>query len=174
MLGGTPSTPQAVPLAVVDLDHSPVSQKVVTALSQDSSFAVQSLPQGPAIALVRKGTLRAAAIIPKGFGAQATQALFRPNLARPIIELHYDPSQAMTLEMIKGLLTQHVMQVVTAAAFDPSAAASALAQGRESVAKDTALDPGLRTDLLNMFRDIEEINKQSLARPVAGPGSCRG
>jgi ABC-2 type transport system permease protein len=167
VLGGTPSKPTAVPFAVVDLDASPVSQKIVTALSQDSSFAVQSLAQGPAIDLVRKGTIRAAAIIPKGFGEATTKALFRPNLTRPVIELHYDPSQAMTLAMIKGLLTQHVMQVVTAAAFDPSAAAPALKQARDSVASSTTLDPAMRTDLLNMFKDIEVVNNQSL---VAGGG----
>jgi ABC-2 type transport system permease protein len=174
VLGGTPSKPQAVPFAVVDLDRSPVSQKIVTSLSQDSSFAVQSLPQGPAIDLVRKGTIRAAAIISKGFGDQATKALFRPDLARPTIELHFDPSQAMTLELIKGLLTQHVMQVVTAAAFDPANAMTALTQAREHVARNTALDPALRTNLLNMFKDIEEVDRQTGIEGNAKSGIAQG
>ncbi len=117
VLGGAPAKPVAVPFAVVDLDRSAISQSVVAAISKDSAFAVQQLPRAQAIDLVRKGKLRAAAILPPGFGKQATEALFRPGFAKPQIELHFDPSQAVTLTLIKGLLTQYVMQAVTAAAF---------------------------------------------------------
>jgi ABC-2 type transport system permease protein len=161
VLGGTPSKPQAVPFAVVDLDQSNVSKKIVADISKDSSFAMQVLPQDQAIALVRKGSIRAAAVIPNGFGDQATHAMFRPDVTKPTIDLHYDPSQAMALGMIKGLLTQHVMQIVSAAAFDPSSAIPALAQGREYVVNDKQLSPTMRNDLLNMFKDIEEVRKQS-------------
>jgi ABC-2 type transport system permease protein len=161
VLGGTPSKPQAVPFALVDQDQSAVSRKILSDISKDKSFAVQSLLLDQAIALVRKGSIRAAAVIPKGFGDQAAQAMFRPYVAKPSIDLHYDPSQAMTLEMIKGLLTQHVMQVVSAAAFDPKAAMPALTKARDSVAKDTSMRSALRTDLLSMFTDMEEVRKQS-------------
>jgi ABC-2 type transport system permease protein len=115
---------------------------------------VQSLPLDQAIALVRKGSIRAAAVIPKAFGDQAARALFRADVAKPVID-------AVTLEMIKGLLTQHVMQVVSAAAFDPTAAMPALAGARDSVMKNTSMAPTLRSDLLSMFKDIEEVRKQN-------------
>ena len=121
VLGGAPAKPAAVPFAVVDLDRSDISRRIIAAMSSDAAFAVQQLPQGPAIDLVRKGTIRAAAIIPAGFGASATRAIFRPELAKPQIDLHFDPSQAMTLALIKGLLTQHIMQVVSAASFSGDA-----------------------------------------------------
>src|SRR5271167_2650287 len=67
VLGGAPSKPAAVPLAVVDLDRSAISQRIIAAISKDGAFTVQQLPQVQAIDLVRKGKVRAAAIIPPGF-----------------------------------------------------------------------------------------------------------
>jgi ABC-2 type transport system permease protein len=172
VLGGTPGKPVAVPFAVVDLDRSDVSQRIVAAMSEDSSFAIQQLPEAQAIALVRKGTVRATAVIPAGFGKQSALALFRPDIAKPEIGLHYDPSQAMTLQMIKGLLTQHVMQVVSAAAF--SAGSTYIASARDSITNHHSLDPKLRGDLLSMFDSVEEVQKQSHAlgadKSVVQPG----
>jgi ABC-2 type transport system permease protein len=120
---------------------------------------VQELPQAQAIELVRKGKLRAAAVIPAGFGKQASDALFRPNLAKPQIDLHYDPSQAATLTLIKGLLTQYVMQAVTAAAFGGDG--YDIGHARDLVAKDSKLDAHMRDALLNMFKSIEEVQRKS-------------
>jgi ABC-2 type transport system permease protein len=158
VLGGTPAKPTAVPFAVVDLDQSAISKRVVATMSKDSAFAVQELPQAQAIELVRKGKLRAAAVIPAGFGKQASDALFRPNLAKPQIDLHYDPSQAATLTLIKGLLTQYVMQAVTAAAFGGDG--YDISHARDLVAKDSKLDANMRDALLNMFKSIEEVQRK--------------
>jgi ABC-2 type transport system permease protein len=158
VLGGAPAKPVAVPFAVVDLDRSAISQRVVAAMSKDSAFAVQQLPQTQAIDLVRKGKLRAAAILPPGFGKQATEALFRPALGRPQIDLHFDPSQAPTLALIKGLLTQYVMQAVTEAAF--GGRTHTISYMRDLVANDAKLNTNLRGALLNMFKSIEEVQRQ--------------
>ncbi len=140
VLGGAPAKPAAVPFAVVDLDGSDISQRIIAAMSKDGAFSVQQLPQAQAIDLVRKGKVSVAAIIPSGFGEKATQALFRRDLAKPQIDLHFDPSQAMTLAMIKGLLTQHVMQVVSAASF--AADSQAIAYLRDRVTKNESSMPG--------------------------------
>ena len=81
-----------VPIAVIDLDRSALSQKIVAALSADSALAVtpsdgvdaiakaemgaqrQAIAQ--AMALVQNGKLRAAIVLPAGFGAHAAEALF--------------------------------------------------------------------------------------------------
>jgi ABC-2 type transport system permease protein len=170
VLGGAPTKPTAVPFAVVDLDQSAISKRVVAAMSKDNAFAVQQLPQAQALELVRKGKLRAAAIIPQGFGKQATEALFRPALAKPQIDLHYDPSQAATLTLIKGLLTQYVMQAVTAAAFGGDT--YDINQARDLVANDSKLNANLRDALLSMFKSIEEVQrKRGSAVDSAQPAS---
>jgi ABC-2 type transport system permease protein len=158
VLGGAPAKPAAVPFAVVDLDRSDISQRIIAAMSKDGAFSVRQLPEAQAIDLVRKGKVSVAAIIPQGFGAKASQALFRRDTAKPQIDLHFDPSQAMTLAMIKGLLTQHIMQVVSAASFGGDA--QAIAYLRDNVAKNASLDAGLRADLLNMYKSVEQVQRQ--------------
>jgi ABC-2 type transport system permease protein len=163
VLGGAPAKPVAVPFAVVDLDRSTISRRIVAAMSEDAAFTVQQLPQEQAIDLVRKGRIRAAAVIPPGFGARATQALFRPDIAKPQIDLHFDPSQAMTLTVIKGLLAQHIMQVVSAASFGADTQGIA------------CLDAALRADLLSMYTSIEQVQRRHpgtgvAAAPARPPG----
>jgi len=172
VLGGAPTKPVAVPFAVVDLDRSDISRRIIAEMSSDAAFAVQQLPQAQAIDLVRKGRARAAAIIPAGFGESATRALFRPDMAKPQIDLHFDPSQAMTLALIKGLLTQHIMQVVSAASL--SGDADAIAGLRDKMTKNDSLDADLRTDLLNMYNSIEQVQRQRHGSGAAGTATSSG
>ncbi len=172
VLGGTPTKPTAVPIAVVDLDQSDISKKIVANLVSDATLAVQQLPQAQAIALVRKGDVRVAAIIPPRFGELATDALFRPSIARPQIDLHYDPSQAMTLALIKGLLTQHVIEAVTAASF--SGDSQVLDRQRDRVVNSANLDPKLRQDLLAMFDSVGTLQRQNPDRADGSSAPQRG
>ena len=66
-------------------------------------------------AAVRAGKTTVAAVIPPGFGERAVRSLFRGPV-QPEIELLYDPSHAPELAMVRGVLTQHVMEVVSAEA----------------------------------------------------------
>jgi len=172
VLGGAPTKPVAVPFAVVDLDHSDISRRIIAAMSSDAAFALEQLPQVQAIELVRKGRVRAAAIIPAGFGASATRAMFRPELAKPQIDLHFDPSQAMTLALIKGLLTQHIMQVVSAASFAGNE--QDMARLREKVTKNETIDAALRANLLNMYNSIEQVQRQDRGSGAADTATPPG
>jgi len=116
VMGGPPKKPSLVPVAMVDLDASPVSKAIVASIKADSSFDLKEAGELEAVALVREGKVRAAAVIPKGFGEAAPRALFVPNAKKPGIVVHYDPSQAIALQMVKGLLAEHVMKGVTSAA----------------------------------------------------------
>ena len=116
VLGGAPKKPSRVPVAVVDLDGSAVSRQVVAAMRGDDSFDLQEVPEPEALKRVREGKVRAAAVLPAGFGEAASRAMFRPKAGKPGIAIHYDPSQGYALAMVKGLLAQHVMQAVGSAA----------------------------------------------------------
>jgi len=116
VLGGPPQKPSRVPLAVVDLDGRVVSRSIVVAMRADSTFDLRELGEPEALALVRAGQVRAAAVFPVGFGDEAPKAMFQPGAPKPAITVHYDPSQAITLALVKGLLAEHVLRSVSKAA----------------------------------------------------------
>jgi ABC-2 type transport system permease protein len=162
VLGGGPTKPAAIPIGVVDLDQSAISKKIVADLAKDTMLTVKQLPQAQAIALVRKGDINAAAVIPQDFGKQASDALFRRDIGKPQIDIHYDPSQSVTLEMVKGLLTQYVMQEVSADLFGGNP--QVIARQRDRVVNAKDLDPKIRDELLSLFKSIDAIQEQSTER----------
>ena len=171
VMGGPPKTPTRVPVAVVDRDRTPVSREIVAAMRADTAFELQELAQPAALSLVREGKVRAAIIVPAGFGEAAPRALFTGG-SKPEIAVHYDPSQAMVLAMVKGLLTEHVMKAVSAAAMGPQGLPM-VTDARRAVADSTTLDPGERRDLLAMFESIERVQARQPAQ-VASTGEGGG
>lgn len=115
LFGGSPEErTHKLDLGLVLLDTSPVGQKVAAGLKAESSLRVSELDEAEAQARVRAGKLPVAVVIPAGFGEQAAKALFSGR-NKPQLPLYYDPSQATLLAMVKGLLTQQVMQAASAA-----------------------------------------------------------
>ncbi|MES1163381.1 MAG: ABC transporter permease, partial [Rhizobacter sp.] len=111
LFGNSDSKPAHIEVAITDLDRSEVSTQIVAALHADTTFTVTDAPEDQAAALVKAGKLPAAIVLPAGFGAQAGRALFGGG-AKPEVVLRYDPSQAMALQVVRGLLAQYVMQTV--------------------------------------------------------------
>jgi len=173
VMGGPPKKPSRVPVAVVDLDASEVSKAIVAAMRTDTTFDLRETNEADAQALVRQGKARVAVVIPKGFGEAAPRAMFKPGAKKPEIVLHYDPSQAMTLGMVKGLLVQHVMANVTKAAFNPQSGLRVIADMRTEVEKSAAMDSGERRDLLSLFDSIERLQARG-AQPGGGKASMEG
>ncbi len=60
---------------------------------------------------VRRGKLRAVVTLPARFGEDAARALVS-RAAQPVVGIRYDPSQAIALQVVQGLLAQHVMASV--------------------------------------------------------------
>jgi ABC-2 type transport system permease protein len=103
--------PSRIPMAVTDLDGSTLSGAVAAALVGDGALDVRAMPEDAAAQAVTRGELSAAVVLPKGFGESAPGALSSQG-ARPEITIRHDPSQAMALPVVRGLLTQHVMETV--------------------------------------------------------------
>jgi ABC-2 type transport system permease protein len=172
VLGGPPKKPARVPIAVVDLDSSPVSKSLVGAMKADPTFAIQEVAEPEAINLVRTGKARAATIIPPDFGDSATRALFQPSVRKPEIAVHYDPSQAITLSLVKGLLAEHVMKAVSSAAFSPDTGLPLIAGIRDDVRKNNRLDELQRRNLLDLFDSIERVQKGATAVDSTSKGGA--
>ena len=155
--GGSHKTPSRVPVAVVDLDRSAISKSILAGLSGDASLGVQLLDRDAAIDLVKQGKLRAAVIIPVAFGEQATRALFRPG-NKPEIAIHFDPSQAMVMPMVRGMLAQHVMKSVMQSA--ASGNSSTMSDLRGDINGSTSLPMDEKRDLIGMVDAIERVQKR--------------
>ena len=159
VLGDPQRKPARVPIAIVDLDASAVSAGIVGAIKADTAVAVDEMAEPAAIEAVRKGKVRAAAVIPAGFGAAASRALLLPGAARPEVVIHYDPSQAIAVSIVKGVLAEQVMKAVTRAAFSPESSAPIIADIRDAVEKSDQLDAPRRRDLLALFDNVERVQR---------------
>jgi len=164
LFGGQEAKVSQVPVALTDLDDSPLSRRLAAALAADPALKLRALPADAARAEVRAGRLKAAITVPAGFGAQAPQALF--GAPRPELALLVDPSQALVAPLVRGLLTQQVMQLVAQAAF--SADGPTLAQARASAEAASGLPDGRRAELLAMFDSIARVQ----AAPASTPGGA--
>ena len=111
IFGSGMNKPTRIPIAFVDRDGSALSQAVTAAVKADAAFEVKDGDEAAAVALAREGKVRAAVVLPAGFGEQARLALIGGG-ARPVVAVHYDPSQATAWTLVRGLLSQHVMKVL--------------------------------------------------------------
>ena len=164
-LFGTGNKMAGIPVGVVDLDHSPLSRRVVAALQAESSLKTMAGDEAELLAQVRAGKLRAVAVLPAGLGEQAGRALFGAG-AKPEIALHFDPSQASALAVVRGLLAQTLMQEVSRSSFSPAALGDMEKQLREA--------PGVPTEqreaLVKMFAAIGQVQRSDAASsPASGP-----
>src|SRR5581483_6182067 len=65
-----------IPVLAVDQDGSTISRAVVARAQSDAALEVKQANADQARAAVRKGAATVAFLIPKGFGGNATRALF--------------------------------------------------------------------------------------------------
>ncbi|MBL8522042.1 MAG: ABC transporter permease [Betaproteobacteria bacterium] len=120
MFGSSNTRPAGVAVAVVDADGSALSRALVASIQDDKSFAVSVMTEAAAIEAVQRGRQRAALVLPAGFGEAALNA-YKQGGAKAAVVLHTDPSQAMAMGMIRGLLMQHSMRAVVKEAFGGNA-----------------------------------------------------
>lgn len=156
-----------VPVAVVDLDGSALSKLVVAAMTADSSLDVRPASESEAGTLVANGKVSAAIVLPEKFGAMASSALFAAR-DKPTIKLIEDPSKAMEVSLVQGLLMQHVMQTVTRAAFSGGGLSPELVSGlrRDLAAPDNTLPAESRSALAGLFDSLEKVQSQQAKQPA--------
>ena len=157
--GNGNSDPAAIAINVVDLDQSQVSTDIVSHLKAEKLLAVSSEQSGAAETALKAGKFTANLVIPKDFGTQASRALFA-GPPRPSIEVHYDPSQKMALQIVQGLLAQDVMQSVTKVMFsNPTAAFPDLSAQINDI---SGMDPERKRDLTSMLQSIQQVQTDNL------------
>ena len=117
---------------------------------------------------VAKGGQKAAIVIPAGFGDAAGAALFGAG-QKPAIGVLYDPSQQAVLAMVKGMLTQQVMQVVSAEMFGGKTGHAFTDKTLKELEQGAATDPDSAAlkDMLGSVKKYQD-RPQATATPVGG------
>jgi ABC-2 type transport system permease protein len=114
----------------------------------DKTLAVSTVDADAARESVRKGKTTVAVVIPAGFGDAAGRAFFAGR-DKPELTMWYDPSHGPELGLVRGIMTEHVMESVSREMFSGDA-------GRKLVDDTLAnLDrTGLSGQQAEMLRDL--------------------
>ena len=162
-----------IEIGVASQDDSNISRQIISGLKADSSLHAVDLTPDEAREQVRKGKLTAAIVIPAGFG-QASGSAFFGAAAKPEIAVFYDPTQSAVLAMVKGLLTQQVMQVVSAEMFSGKQGFQFIDQSIAQLDQAAAADPA-RKEMRDFLQSVKkfQIGNQApgqAAAPVTAQG----
>jgi len=111
IFGAGMDKPSRIAIGLADLDASALSKSVAAAVQADPAFDVTTGDEAAVVALARAGKVRASIVLPAGFGAQARDAIVA-GADKPVVAVHYDPSQATAMTLVRGLLSQHVMKAL--------------------------------------------------------------
>lgn len=163
-----------IEVALVVQDDSASARKIAAGLKADSALHIQELPLADAKERVLQGKLNAAIVIPPGFGEAAGAALFGAK-DKPQIPIFYDPSQDAILGMVKGLLTQQVMQAVSAEMFSSKTTQKYLDASVAQLDVQSVTDPGRKNlrDFLLSLKKFQNSNSQATsAAPTDGAASA--
>ncbi|MEP6740562.1 MAG: ABC transporter permease [Caldimonas sp.] len=181
VFGSGGDKPSKIPVALTDLDGSPVSKKIAAALTADAALDVQAASEPVALEEVRKGKVRASIVLPAGFGEKAPRAMFGGG-EKPVIDVRFDPSQATVLAIVRGLLSQHVMDVVSQTVFGGSATPGGvdfMTDMRKQVEQERGIDAESKSELVAMFTSIDRVQRRngdaaSAAASASGASAAAG
>jgi ABC-2 type transport system permease protein len=160
-----------VPVAIVDQDNSAVSQAVVASTQSDPMLAVSQMVEDTAREGVRRGEITVAVLIPAGFGNAAGRALFGGGV-KPDVTMWYDPSHGAELGLVRGMLTQHIMESVSAEMFTGASGRKMVDDTLQNL--DASPMPAERKALLrNLLQSVQKLNGQP-PEPAGATGGPRG
>ncbi|HKE83874.1 MAG TPA: ABC transporter permease [Vicinamibacterales bacterium] len=158
------SEPAKISVAVIDEDSSAISKDIVAGLQRDKALAVTTASIEDARQSVRAGKTAVAVVIPTGFGDAAGRAFFQ-RVAKPNVDVLFDPSRGAEMSMVRGMLTGHVMEAVGKEMFGGT-------QGRSLVDEtlselDSSGMPQAQRELLrNLLHSVQALNKETGGVPA--------
>jgi ABC-2 type transport system permease protein len=156
--------PSKIEVAVVNQDNSEVSQKVIAALGSDTALDVKSRGLEEARESVRGGKTTVAAVFPPGFAERAGKSFFRGG-DKPEIQLLFDPSHATEVQVVRGVLTQHVMEVVSREAMGGPTSQRLLDDALRDLDKSTGMRPADQAALRRMLESVGDWNQRQKSSP---------
>jgi linearmycin/streptolysin S transport system permease protein len=162
------SEPAKIAIAVIDQDGSAISKAIVAGLQGDRNLKVGTPTEAEARDAVRRGNTAVGVIIPKNFGDAAGKAFFGDG-AKPDVNLVFDPSRNTELAMVRGIMTQHIMEAVSREMFGGAMGKQYVEQSLPDIEKSTSIPEAQKQALLQMLRSIQTVYNQ----PAGAGGSSR-
>jgi linearmycin/streptolysin S transport system permease protein len=166
---GRPSEPAKIPIAIVDQDGSAVTTAIVAGVQEDKTLQVTAPTADEARASVKRGDVTVAVIIPPGFGEASGLAFFGGG-AKPEVSILYDPSHRAEMGLVRGLMTQHVMEAVSREMFGGASGRKLANQALINLDK-SAMPDGQRALLRQLLTSVQRFYTDSPdtnAAPRAG------
>ncbi len=157
-----------IDVALVQQDSGEIGRKIGAALKADPNLHVTELSAADARTAVAKGGQKAAIVIPAGFGEAAGTAFFGGG-DKPRIDVLYDPSQNAVLAMVKGLLTQQVMQIVSAEMFGGKSGQAYTDKALATLEAETAAGP-VDASLRDFMGSLKKFQASPAAHVKADDG----
>ena len=109
-----------------------------------------------------------AAVFPPGFAERAGKSFFRGG-DKPEIQLLYDPSHATEVQVVRGVLTQHVMEVVSREAMGGPSSQRLLDDAMRDLDKSTGMNAADQAALRRMLAERGRLEPEAeLLFPGAG------
>jgi ABC-2 type transport system permease protein len=152
-----------IPVALVDLDGSPLSRAVGAKLAEDKLLEVRPDTESQAREAVQKGKVNAAILLPTGFGEAAGNAFFSSQ-GKPELKVLYDPSHEMEVGLLRGLLTQATMEVVSREMFSGDLGQKAVRRSLTEL-DASGTDAAEKKPLRDLLQSVDRWNVQQAAAP---------
>jgi ABC-2 type transport system permease protein len=167
IFSGNPDGARArIAVALVDQDRSAVSTAIVAAAQADANLAVTTPAADEARAAVQRGSITVAVVIPGGFGDASGRALFAGR-DRPELTMWYDPSHAMELGLVRGILTEHVMQAVSREMFSGDSGRRLVDETLQNL-ETSGMPQGQAASLREMLKAVQGFYASGTASGGAG------
>jgi ABC-2 type transport system permease protein len=157
----------------IDQDGSAISRGVIAQLAGDKNLEVKNSTPDQARELVRKGKAVAAVVIPKEFGSAAGRALFAGG-ERPEIGILYDPSHAIEMAMVQGILTGAVMQAVSKEMFAGQSGREIVKESLAAIAGSNQMPAPEKKTLSDMLSSVQKWNEQQAQEPASSDAASEG
>jgi ABC-2 type transport system permease protein len=170
--------PPRIAVAIIDQDGSAVSKGIVSGAQADKNLKLTMPGEAEARDAVKRGRTAIAIIIPKGFGDASGRAFFG-NGEKPPLTVLYDPSHAVEVAMVRGILTQHVMEAVSKEMFGGEQGRAVVEQTLPQI-EASAMPAEQKRALVDMLTSVQNFYRQpgdagQAPRPGSGqaprPGS---
>jgi ABC-2 type transport system permease protein len=165
---GRGNEPLRIKIAVVDLDGSEVSKSIVAGAQADKNLTVTVTSADEGRDQVRQGAVTVAVIIPKDFGDEAGRAFFRgSSVKKPELGVLFDPSRAVEVGMVRGILTQHVMESVSTAVFSGQSG-SKFTDDALTALESSQMPPDRKRLLKEMLTGVQRYYRESTPASTTG------
>jgi ABC-2 type transport system permease protein len=161
-----------IDVMVVDQDGSAIAKGIVAGTQADVNLKLALVDLETLRDSVRRGKTAVGVVIPNGFGDKAGAAFFGGG-EKPQLDMLYDPSRSTELAMVRGIMTQHVMEAVSKEMFGG-------AQGRKYIEsslpqiQSSAMDAQQKAVLLQMLQSVQRFYNTPAAGSAAADPAPRG